>query len=284
MKKLIINLTLLSSLLSGCSLLSAPKAGLHVESNIPATVLIDDKQVGQVPYASDTLRAQKYTVTVKPIDPSYPPYQGQLRLYPGQQTSIVWNFAKTTEQSWGWVFSQTDAKDTASTELELTTSPPNVPVTIAGLSKGFTPLTLGSLSTGSINITLQAPGFADLAREVTFTNGKRLVIFAKLASLLSVNQETQSQGIPQLAVPGESATPSGLVVQTLKKPYILIQDTPTGFLRVRAKPDAGGTELGQLAPGSSLSYLSKEVDGWYQVQFQATSSAWVNAQYAKLVQ
>jgi hypothetical protein len=52
-------------------------------------------------------------------------------------------------------------------------------------------------------------------------------------------------------------------------------------LRVRATPDARGTEVGFAPVGSSYPYLGEQKNGWYKITFN-NSPGWVNGAYAQL--
>ena len=69
-----------------------------------------------------------------------------------------------------------------------------------------------------------------------------------------------------------TTAPDGAQIQVL--------DTPTGFLRVRANPSTGASELTQVKPGEKYSLL-EEKSGWYKIRVKEGLEGWVSGQYAK---
>jgi uncharacterized protein YgiM (DUF1202 family) len=59
---------------------------------------------------------------------------------------------------------------------------------------------------------------------------------------------------------------------------VVIQETPTGWLRVRQTPS--GEEIGRVYPGEKYRFLSQE-SGWYQIEFEG-EEAWVSGTYAEI--
>jgi len=65
--------------------------------------------------------------------------------------------------------------------------------------------------------------------------------------------------------------------------YVIIQETGTGWLRVRKEPSSSGEELGKVNVGEKLPYLGETSEtGWHQVEFEG-SKGWLSAKYATLI-
>jgi len=61
-------------------------------------------------------------------------------------------------------------------------------------------------------------------------------------------------------------------------PYVVsILDTPTGFLRVREKPN--GQEIAKVQVGAKLIYLSEEED-WFEVELEDGNTGWISKKYS----
>jgi len=74
--------------------------------------------------------------------------------------------------------------------------------------------------------------------------------------------------------------PMLLDLEKHKKTIITIQDTPTGFLRVREEPSIEASEEAQVKPGDTFGLLD-EKDGWYKINYEGKKEGWVYGQYAK---
>lgn len=60
---------------------------------------------------------------------------------------------------------------------------------------------------------------------------------------------------------------------------VVIGETPTGWLRVRANP--GGIEVGRVNPGESYPLLGQK-DGWYLIELESGKNGWISSDYASL--
>ena len=60
---------------------------------------------------------------------------------------------------------------------------------------------------------------------------------------------------------------------------VVISETPTGWLRVRANP--WGAEVGRVTPGESFPLLD-EKDGWFLIEISDEQSGWVTSEYASV--
>jgi hypothetical protein len=68
------------------------------------------------------------------------------------------------------------------------------------------------------------------------------------------------------------------------KPYIEVEDTPTGWLRVRAEASVNSDELAKINPGEMYPYLEEEDNGWYKIEYEDGEEGWVSGDYVKLVE
>lgn len=291
---------------SACSKLRPQKAGIQVVSNTSATVELDGVEVGKTPYTATDLKAKKYTLSLKPSDSSIQPHETSVRLAGGFQAMVDWVFGKTKDESSGVILQIDDAQNKNKAEIEITAVPDNVPVSVDGQTKGFTPLLLDDLSEGKHTIQLQAPSFEPLARDVVLMKGKRLLLSIKLAKKTAPSPTPIATESAQLATPSAtikpkatakptaspalkvattSATPASagvLTKSTTKKPYVEILTTPTGWLKVRSDASVNATELAKLSIGSTVPYLNASASGWLKVEYNTGASGWVSGQYAKL--
>ncbi|OGE44326.1 hypothetical protein A3A45_03860 [Candidatus Daviesbacteria bacterium RIFCSPLOWO2_01_FULL_36_8] len=64
------------------------------------------------------------------------------------------------------------------------------------------------------------------------------------------------------------------------KQFLVIKDTPTGFLRVRATPS--GKEIIKVLPGERFELL-KESNGWLQISLEDGTLGWVAKQYSSII-
>jgi hypothetical protein len=299
-------------LFSACSRFQSKPAGIQVNSNIPAAINLDGKDVGDTSYQADKLPIKKSTLKLTPADSTLAPYETSIRLFGGFVTQVDWNFGTTTDENSGFIFEYEEARNKSNAELQLTAVPDNVPVSVDGKNAGFTPLLLDSLDEGNHEIKFQAPGYADATRTVKLVKGTRTLMTTKLAKLpvaptptpvatesavlgeatASAKTATPKPSVKPSATPktasGAAATPAASASAAVKKtttqkPYVEVLTTETGFLRVREAP-VSGAELFKLAIGSTVPYASASSSGWLKVTYDGTKTGWVSGQYSKLVQ
>src|SRR3989338_9486305 len=65
---------------------------------------------------------------------------------------------------------------------------------------------------------------------------------------------------------------------------VLILDTPTGFLNVRAGAGTGFAKTGEVSPGEVYDLVSENAanGGWFQIKLSDGTVGWVTKQYAKI--
>lgn len=293
-------------LLSGCSLFSRAQGGLKVTTSQPANVFLESKQIGATPLEKKPLDAKRYSLKLVPQDPALAAYESGVKISGGFETTVDWQFGASSDESSGWVFEIEAAHKSNTPEIEIVTSPDNVPVTLNGENKGFSPLMIDSLTEGEYKLALQAPGYSPLSTNIRLIAGKRLLITAKLGRKpLDIATQSAQLATPLPELPTSTSTPkptskptpkptakavatasANLKPITLAKPYVEILDTPTGFLRVRDNPSISGAEIGRLNVGEAAPFLNEKRDEWFKIKFGSTASAsgWVSSQYSRLVQ
>ncbi len=279
---------------SGCTLFVHPVGGIKITSNVTSDVFLDGKKSGVTPFTKDPLDTKRYTLKLVPSD-GKAPYETTLKVGANVQTTLDWTFGATPEANSGLQFDVENAKSASSAELEFVTIPDTIPITIDGTVKGFSPLVVTDLAEGEHQIKFQAPGYDPLATGINLVKGKRMVLRATLAKRPVVMDASASASllvptplpsvlVIKTAIPKLVASASAAPI-TIPKPYILVLDTPTGFLRVRNAPVADATEVTRILSGVALPYAGETTNGWFSVKYSkiATSSGWVSATYSQLV-
>ena len=92
------------------------------------------------------------------------------------------------------------------------------------------------------------------------------------------------EAIVYLGIDPEVATSSATLISSpsanISNQTITIQETPTGFLRVRKEPTVSSEEIGRVNPGETFT-LIEEKTGWYKIELKDKQEGWVSSQYAK---
>lgn len=277
-----------------------PKYGeLRVDSQTPATVFLDNKNIGKTPY-KDKVAAGEYTIKLvsDSTTTQLASWQGKITVGQNLLTFVNANLSDTdltTAVDVVWLEKITSKQS----ELSVTTTPDGATILVDDVSRGVTPLSIQDISPGDHSISVTNIGFLTRSIKIKTTAGYRVIANLKLALSGSAQNlsapETASQSATLTVTPTtEKISPTGKLSPTPtvkngsttldpEKPFVVIKDTPTGFLRVRIEPSTSASEAGRVNPGEKFSLLDTK-SGWYQIKFDGTNSGWVSGQYAEKVE
>ncbi|OGG31210.1 hypothetical protein A3A63_02550 [Candidatus Gottesmanbacteria bacterium RIFCSPLOWO2_01_FULL_46_9] len=271
-----------------------PKQGeLRVDSQPAATIFLDNKNIGKTPY-KDKVEFGEYTIKLVPetTTTALTSWQGKIVVGQNLLTYVNANLSEselTTAIDVVWLEKITSKQS----ELSVTTNPDGATVLVDDVSRGVTPLSLQDIAPGDHAVSVTSIGFLARSLKIKTTPGYRLIANLKLA--LSGATTTPE------ASPAESSAPSGKATPTPKltpvktatgsagqtsdppRPFVIIKDTPTGFLRVREEPSTSATEAGRVNPGEKYT-ISDTQSGWYQIKYDGINSGWVSGQYTEKVE
>jgi hypothetical protein len=294
---------------SACSLpfFGKDQAGLHIESNEAATIYLDDKHVGTTTFDQQELKAGQYTLKLVSEKNPNKQWQTNVRLTSKVITVVSYNFADHPDQASYYVLQLEKLANQNNSEIAFITQPDNVIITLDGQPKGLSPVTLEQITPGEHQIVLSAPAHQELSIPARSLVGYSLLINAQLARLADipapqVNEASASAQTslatssaqpaemvsnrtiptPQPTIASKPAIASGSAQAALKPPYVIVQETGTGWLRVRAS--AGGEEVAIVDTGEQFPFIDSDGAGWYKIEYAAGKQGWVVSRYTKLVE
>ncbi len=289
MKKLVFVL-ISSLLLGGCNvkdLFIKPPAGLEIATSPSSTVFLNGENKGETPFSDKNLKPGSYTLKLVPSsDPSLSPYETKLSLTSKASTIISRTLAASDLDSSGYTL-QLVEDTSGATFLSIISEPDTISVTIDNQPSGFTPLSKLPTTPGSHSLVVTSPGYLPQELSVIAVKGYNLIVNFKLASqTIVLTPPSPSPAVSSAAAglaPLASTPPATTSATTMAKPYVLIGETGTGWLRVRQ--DASGTseELGKANTGETLKYLGESTElGWHKVEFEG-QVGWVSGKYVTVV-
>jgi hypothetical protein len=320
----LILLTLLLSGCSQIPFLAKKQSALQVNSTPPATVSVNGNQVGQTPYYDDKLKPGKYTVRVLVDNDPSKDWQTEVNLAASVVTVVSRQFGTTANDSSYYLLTLEPINQKDSSQLDVTTTPENVIVKVDNRPEGFSPLHLENVTEGDHTLTLTAPGYQELTIKAQTKNSYKLIVTAQLAKALEtaegtvIDQASESGALTEATPSGKltpsptgkvtptpKATPTGKVTSTPKvtptgkltptptskttndsitKPYVIITDTPTGWLRVHSEPNASTeNEVAKVDVGDKFPFIEANDSGWYQIEYESGKQGWIVTRYANLV-
>jgi hypothetical protein len=262
----------------------AKQGVLKVNSNPKAAIFLSNKSLGQTPY-EEKVDVGDFSLKLVPESTvtSYASWEGSIKIAPNLLTYVNASLSEsefTSAVDMLWL----EKISSKVSEVAITTNPDGATVALNGEMKGITPLSLTSVSPGEHTLTITSPGFATRTVKLKANAGYKLNTIVKLA--LSPGSEVQPVATPTASTTGgPTATPTKATSSTTTppKPYALIKDTPTGFLRVRLEPSTSSSEAARVKPGDKF-YIEDEKNSWFQIKYDATNKGWISAQYAEKVE
>ncbi len=270
---------------------SAKLGELRVESAPAASVFLDNKHLGRTPF-KDKVAAGAYTMKIVPegTTQQLASWQGSVSVGPNLLTYVNANLAESELASAVDVLWLEKISGKTS-ELSVTTNPDGASVLVDDENRGVTPLSLTDIATGDHSVTVTSPGFLSRTLKIKTTPGYRVIAYLKLAlSAAGTPSPTPTPETTGTPTPTKTpkptpktATSSASTVPDPTKPFVIIKDTPTGFLRVRMEPTTSATESARVNPGEKY-HIEEAKSGWYQIKYDGTNKGWISGQYAEKVE
>jgi len=264
-----------------------PKEGeLRVDSQPDATVFLNDKNIGKTPYR-DKQAVGDYVIKLVPDSTTsqLTSWEGTVTVGQNLLTYINANISDsdlTTAVDVVWLEKITSR----GSELSVTTNPDGATVLVDDVVKGVTPLNLSDITPGDHTVSITNVGFLSRTLQIKTTAGYRLLANLKLA--LSPGSPTPSASpsstlTPQPTGTTKASTSSASQTPNPPKPYVVIKDTPTGFLRVRVEASTTATEAARVNPGDKF-HVEDSQSGWFAIKYDGTNLGWISGDYAQEVQ
>jgi hypothetical protein len=273
-----------------------PKLGqLRIDSMPVSNIFIDNNNIGRTPY-KEKFNVGEYTVKLVPESAvnQLVSWQGKISVGQNSLTYVNATLSEselTTAVDRVWLEKITSKQS----ELSVTTSPDGATVLVDDVVKGVTPLSLQDITAGEHAVSITNVGFQTRPMKIITTPGYRLIMNFKLALSQGESPGESISPATQSAAPSGKITPvpkspSGVKTATQSatqpdppKPFVIIKDTPTGFLRVRMEPTTGATEAARVNPGEKYTITDSQ-NGWYEISYDGVNSGWVSGQYAEKVE
>jgi hypothetical protein len=249
------------------------KGALQVTSSPKSKVYLDDKYIGDTPLSktdpSDMIQAGKYTIRLVPTDTSLSEYQEKITISSGILTVVDRKFRKGA-LSEGYVISLTPLPDKGKAELEVVSFPTDAKITLDANEIGKTPFLYKKPTESDHLLKISKNGYKEKTVRIRTPAGYRLSVVAYLGVISGVEEEVSPTKIPPSITPSPTQSASN----------VLILDTPTGFLRVRASYDLNSAIITTVPPGSTFPLMGEQ-EGWLEIKLTDGSTGWISSQYAK---
>lgn len=262
---------------------------LKVLSSPTTSVFLNNNAIGKTPY-EDKVIAGEYMLKLIPEGTATDTasWQGKIQITRNTLSFVDRELGTSELTSAGVIFtvSKMTSKSSGSEqgEVSVESEPDGAIVTLDNDEKGIAPLIMSDIPKGDHELSVSSPGFFRRTQKVNVEASYRINAQFKLAQDPAFKKVEEVEKIPE-------ATPSGKVtpppaggptgVKTTTTGFtVIIADTPTGWLRVRAEPTVNASESARVNPGDKFKVI-EEQKGWYKINYSGSSTGWVSAQYAK---
>jgi hypothetical protein len=257
--------------------------GLKILSSPSTSIFINNVAVGKTPFESK-YKAGEYILKLIPegMATEAASWTGKIKIYKNALTYVNFDLGSSDINTAGEIFSVSKIEKSKffeeKGEIYVETEPQGAIVSLDNDEKGVAPLILENVTKGEHEISIFMPNFFRRTQKVNVVPGYRINSFFKLAI-----DESQKMITP---TPKQNeASPSS----QLEK-FVVIKETPSGWLRVRTEPSINASESAKIKPGEKYPFI-EERDGWYKIRFNGKKQGlvegefdegWVSSQYATL--
>lgn len=257
--------------------INSEKGALQVTSSPPSKVYLNDSYIGQTPLckceANDMIAPDDYTIRLVPLDSWLQEFDEKITISQGVLTVVDRKFGNDG-QSEGSIISLTPLDDKTASQLIIVSFPQAANVTLDDQNIGATPLSYNNPTESDHDLFLTKDGYSQKEIRIRTPLGYKLTVAAYLST--STTGLTIPSGSSSATI---TRSPSGTPAPTPTS-SILILNTPTGYLRVRAGPSLSADEVGQVTPGKTYQLISEE-SGWYEISINGGITGWISSQYAQ---
>lgn len=231
------------------------KAGIKVMT-VPegADVFLNGRLLGKTPF--EDLNLQPSQINVK-LQTDSSKWVGEVKLNQGTITIVNRELAEDEASSSGEILTLSEGSG-----VSIISSPQNAEIEIDGNLVGKTPTTI-NIQSGEHIFVLNKNGYLKRSIKAVAPSGFSLGLNVDLA-------------LSELDLTNIATTP---ITQT---PKVKVLSTPTGFLRVRDKPNLTGKEITRVLPGDEL-ILLEELTAWYKVRLSDGKEGYVSERYVEKI-
>lgn len=242
---------------------------IKITSSPAATVFLNNIAVGKTPLEQKQ-KVGEYIVKLIPegVATQTASFTGKFKVYKNSLSyiNVELGFSDITTAGEIFYVSKMEKPDGDYGELYIETEPQGAIVSLDNDDKGPAPLILEKVLKGEHEISVFLPGFFRRTQKIKVNPGYRINAYFKLA----IDENQKSLNLP---IEKKDSTESA----KLKK-YVIIKETPTGWLRVRNEPSLSSSETAKIKQGEKYEFL-EEKNGWYKIRFNGNKEGLIEGEF-----
>lgn len=262
---------------------SSQEGRIHIVSSPAASVFINDEASGKTPFEAG-LPAGEYLIRLVPDEneaSAAATWTGKVRIYDNTKTFVNREIGASDVASSGvtlTIVKNTEDQKSKTGRVEIRTKPDGSLVFLDDEEQGIAPLILAEVPEGDHELSVNSPGFFRRSQKISVKEGFTIIADYQLAVDPS-HKRVELRDDPTATDEAElQPTPTGEPQQLIE-----INQTGTGWLRVRSEPGLGGEEVGRVEPGDQFELLDEDA-GWYKIEFEQGTEGWISSQYTRKVE
>jgi len=254
---------------------------LKITSSPTASVFIDNIAIGKTSF-EERYKVGEYMLKLIPegVATDTASWSGKIIVEKNITTYVNIELGSSDLTTAGEIFTmkKSETAKVGKGEIYVETEPTGAIVSLDNDEKGVATLLLENVSPGVHELSVFMPGFFKRTQKINVTSGYRIYAKFKLAvdqsqKFITLNEEKKST---------ESA-------KTKEKKYVIILETPTGWLRVRTDASLSASESAKVKKGERFELLD-EKEGWYKIKFNGNKESlvegefdegWISSSYGK---
>jgi len=255
---------------------------LKITSSPVASVFIDNVAVGKTPF-EERWKVGEYIIKLIPegVATDTASWSGKVKVEKNL-TYVNIDLGSSDLTTAGEIFTmkKSETAKGGKGEIYVETEPSGAIVSLDNDEKGVATLLLEEVPIGVHELSVFMPGFFKRTQKINVYAGYR--IYAKFKLAVDQSQKFINQ-IEEEKKSTESAKKE-------QKKYVVIKETPTGWLRVRTDASLGASESAKVKVGERYEFL-EEKEGWYKIKFNGNKEGviegefdegWISSSYAKI--
>ncbi|PJE63676.1 hypothetical protein COU89_02030 [Candidatus Roizmanbacteria bacterium CG10_big_fil_rev_8_21_14_0_10_45_7] len=248
------------------------KGDLRVESRPEGvSVFINNRLVGETPLQV-SLAEDVYEVKLVPEaskEKTYMTWNDKIRVY-RDSTSFINRVLAADSQDMAGEMLRPEKSGSSRGQILINTQPSGLFISLDGEERGLSSLFIDNIPSGSHELTIQGEGLLPRTVPVNVTDGYKILIDVSLA-------------IDRQYVAKKKEANKKAADETKKKVAggtIVIQQTDTGWLRVRSAPSLDASESAKIDVGREVPFFATE-NGWYEIEYETGKRGWVSGDYTE---
>lgn len=255
---------------------------LKVNSIPTSTLFLNSLAIGKTPYHNKQ-KVGEYLLKLIPegIATDIASWNGKIKINKKTLTYVNLELGKSDILTAGEIIFLEKMKKSQNNfgEIYIETEPKGAIVLLDNDEKGVAPLILEDVIKGHHEISVYLPGFIKRTEKINVIPGYQVNMIFKLALDENYKKLDDFQ---------KTSTSSGKT----NKVYVLINNNPQGWLRVRADASIEASEEAKIKTGEKFEFL-EEKNGWYKIKFNdnleslisgSFDQGWVSKEYVSKIE